>query len=187
MYCEDSEWTAVDHFVPRAMDPEQAFTWANYLAACSICNSNYKREEFPRRTDGTRLLLNPVEDDPWNYLVFSPATGRYEAVGQSDMATESIRVFGLNRASLGIGRKDAWDVLQLAIVAYGNAADRNDDEQADRYRAVVTRQPFAGVLKAIIRTAGSAVPLGLSDECLAALAAHPEIQDWPEALFAPDA
>lgn len=184
MYCEDSAWTAVDHFVPRAEDPLLAFAWSNYLAACTTCNSNYKRDAFPRRTDGTRLLIDPTRDEPPEHLVFSPGTGLYDEASESDMGAESIRVFGLNRAMLARGRRDAWHMLQLAIIAYAHSREQGDDEQALRYQAVVARQPFAGVLKALVRVVGSEGMVGVTPQCLAAIDARPEVREWPKAIFA---
>src|SRR5436853_78831 len=47
MYCEDSHGTAIEHFWPKARYPDRAFDWLNYLIACSECNSNCKRDQFP--------------------------------------------------------------------------------------------------------------------------------------------
>src|SRR5690242_1013908 len=63
MYCEDSAATDIDHFQPRRLDPLLSFVWTNYLAACSWCNSNLKRDEFPQDPNGAVLLINPVEED----------------------------------------------------------------------------------------------------------------------------
>ena len=184
MYCEDSAWTDVDHYVPKARSPRLAFTWTNYLAACSACNSNYKREEYPTGPQGDRLLIDPTKDEPLDHLVFSPITGRYEAVPDSEMAAESIRVFGLNREVLTTARRDAWHLLQLVILAYGRERDRGDVEQAERYQTIVGRQPFAGVLSALVAMAESDNVLDVTPECITAIRAHPEIRDWPEAIFA---
>ena len=58
MYCEDNEGTDIDHFWPRASFPERAFDWDNYLLACSACNTNYKRDQFPG-LGNKPLLLDP--------------------------------------------------------------------------------------------------------------------------------
>jgi uncharacterized protein (TIGR02646 family) len=183
MYCEDSAWTDVDHFRPRAKSPKLAFEWTNYLAACSGCNSNYKRSEFPVDDAGNRLLLNPIDDDPRLHLEFSPTTGLYSAVPGSNLATESIRVFGLNREILAKGRVVAWDVLQLAIVAYDQALSQGDKDQALRYRSAVLCQPFAGVLEALIKSVLAGNAIRVSAECEQAIKSRHEIHDWPHALF----
>jgi 5-methylcytosine-specific restriction endonuclease McrA len=59
MYCEDSEGTAIEHFWPKATYPERAFDWLNYLIACSQCNSNFKRDQFPLDGAGAPLLVKP--------------------------------------------------------------------------------------------------------------------------------
>ena len=55
MYCGDSEGSAVDHFEPLSEKPLLAFDWLNHLLACSKCNSDFKREHFPRDPNGTPL------------------------------------------------------------------------------------------------------------------------------------
>lgn len=183
MYCEDSSWTAIEHFVPRAMDPLLTFEWTNYLAACSECNSNHKRDEFPRADDGSPNLIEPTLDEPASHLEFSPTTGRYVAVSESLKGSESIRVFGLNRPVLAKGRRDAWHVIQLTIIAYAEARDAQDDARAARLTAIVRRQPFAGVLKALVRMAGSGDAIEVLAECEQAMECYPEIRGWPHALY----
>lgn len=48
MYCGDSQGTDIDHFEPKSQAPLRTFDWTNYLLACSYCNSNQKRDLFPR-------------------------------------------------------------------------------------------------------------------------------------------
>lgn len=38
MYCEDSAADEVEHFRPKALYPDLAFAWDNYLYACGPCN-----------------------------------------------------------------------------------------------------------------------------------------------------
>ncbi|MBW8876770.1 MAG: hypothetical protein JF614_17545 [Acidobacteria bacterium] len=101
MYCEDSEGTAIEHFWPKSVYPERAFDWLNYLIACSRCNSNFKRDQFPLDAAGAPLLVNPSEEEPLDHLSFSPSTGRFEP--RSPKGDPSIDVFGLNRTTLTKG------------------------------------------------------------------------------------
>ncbi|MBK7758736.1 MAG: hypothetical protein IPI35_20530 [Deltaproteobacteria bacterium] len=94
MYCEDSLGTDIDHFWPKADFPDRAFTWENYLLACSYCNSNLKRNQFPRDAAGQPELLDPTVDEPAEHLFFLPGNGRFLAIGPK--GHQSIAVFGLN-------------------------------------------------------------------------------------------
>jgi uncharacterized protein (TIGR02646 family) len=183
MYCEDSAATDIDHFEPLALAPKRAFTWSNYLAACSGCNSNYKRDEFPLDAQGRPLLLEPTQDDPTEHLEFSPTTGFYTPVSQSSKASESIRVFRLNRPGLATGRRAAWEMLQLGIIAYAQAADDRDFNRANRMALVVGLQPYAGVLRAILMAADRVGEDVILPEARAAILKHPELRDWPQILF----
>jgi hypothetical protein len=61
----------------------------------------------------------------------SPSTGRYVPQSDSAKGSESIRVFGLDRELLEAARSDAWVLLQAIVVAYGDATERYDQQQAD--------------------------------------------------------
>jgi uncharacterized protein (TIGR02646 family) len=178
MYCEDSAGTDIDHFCPRSVEPLLTFTWSNYLLACSACNSNFKRNEFPCNTSGEAHLIDPTAEDPAVLLTFSPSTGRYEAVPGSSKAAESLRVFGINRPMLETARRDAWQLFQVAIVAYRAAMANNDIERAIRLAGIVQRQPLAGVLRALITSSGEANLDLIHPECRSALAERPEIRGW---------
>jgi len=177
MYCEDSEGTAIEHFWPKATFPKKAFTWKNYLIACTRCNSNFKRDRFPRTFDGKPLLINPTEEDPFDFLDFSPTTGMYES--KLPKGVSSIDVFGLNRPILTKGRKDAWISLEQLLVRYGNCKRSRDHSRASAIEGVVQRSPFAGVMVALLRVATSpAATLLISADCLQTIREHPEIKRW---------
>jgi uncharacterized protein (TIGR02646 family) len=176
MYCEDSEGTAIEHFWPRAVYPLRAFDWDNYLLACSRCNSNYKRDRFPLDPAGLPLLLNPVEEEPFDHLAFSASTGRYEPL--TDKGRSSEEVYGLNRATLTRARSNAWVVLQKLIVVYARAKEEGDLAEAARIEAAVREYPFAGVLAALLHLAAGPGAALVHPASLQALRQNPEIQSW---------
>lgn len=178
MYCEDSAGTDIDHFCPRSVEPLLTFVWGNYLLACSACNSNFKRQEYPCSTTGTSELIDPTAEDPATLLTFSPSTGRYEAVPGSTKAVESLRVFGINRSILEIARRDAWHLFQVAIVAYDVAMTKHDTDRAKRYAQIVQRQPLAGVLRTLVTSIDDTNLDLISAECRNALSVRPEIRCW---------
>jgi uncharacterized protein (TIGR02646 family) len=176
MYCEDSAATDIDHFCPRAVDPLLAFVWTNYLLACSTCNSNFKRAEYPVGADGSPLLIDPTTEDPMLHLDLSPSTGRYVPQSDSAKGSESIRVFGLNRELLEAARRDAWVLLQAIVVAYGDAMERDDQQQADRYADLVRHVSHAQVWATL---AQSDADSGFVDaKCIEFMGRYPEIRDW---------
>jgi 5-methylcytosine-specific restriction endonuclease McrA len=52
MYCGDNLGTDIDHFEPISDAPLRTFDWLNHILACSFCNSNQKRDAFPRDRSG---------------------------------------------------------------------------------------------------------------------------------------
>jgi uncharacterized protein (TIGR02646 family) len=151
MYCGDSLGTDIDHFEPIREFPAGTFVWLNHLLACSYCNSNAKRDLFPRDQAGHPLLIDPTRDDPAEHLRLILRTGVYRAL--TPKGTESIRVFGLNRADLTRGREVAF-TTRAAVLSNADdllAANR-PDEAARRLRALA-EEPHASVLHEMLRAA----------------------------------
>lgn len=154
MYCEDSMGTDIDHFWPKAPYPDKAFLWENYLLACSYCNSNMKRQDFPLDPLGVPLLIDPSVDNPVDHLIFLPSTGEYGAVDSK--GTESIRIFGLNDHEyprrLPKGRKEALVSLTALLRDY----DKNLTDspvKAAEIREAIKDFPFNSILCWLVRTA----------------------------------
>jgi uncharacterized protein (TIGR02646 family) len=144
MYCESSEGVAVDHFRPRASYPERTFDWPNLLWACSNCNSNHKRDQFPLGTTGQPLLIDPTAVDPSRHLQLSPTTGRY--VGRTAEGRESVKVFGLNRASLCQGRRDAVAAAKALVVHYDQQIAAGNSKAAECIRRSFGRGAHASLV-----------------------------------------
>lgn len=177
MYCEASEGTAIEHFWPRSVYPERAFDWLNHLIACTRCNSNFKRDQFPLDSVGDPLLVNPTEEDPLDHLSFSPSTGRFES--KSLKGDPSIEVFGLNRTNLTKGRKNAWLALQLLVIGYAKHRVAGRDAEAEEIETVIREHPFAGVFAALLRiAAGPNADLLIDEDCLRVIQSRPEIGTW---------
>jgi uncharacterized protein (TIGR02646 family) len=149
MYCEDNAGTDIDHFRPKATHPDRAFSWENYLLACSHCNSNEKRQQFPLDAAGNALLVDPVIDEPTEHLVLVPETGRLVPMTERGTATE--KVFGLNRNEvLESGRRDAWAHLLKIVREIGAAHARNDRETVDREIGLARRLSFQCVVHHLV-------------------------------------
>lgn len=169
MYCEDSMGTDIDHFRPKIDFPAFSFRWVNYFLACSHCNSNAKRSEFPVSADGQRELIDPVEDNPLTHLDFSPTTGLY--VARDQRGKESIRVFALNRQVCVDGRRNAWVALEALVLRYAA-----DTARRAEILNVITRFPFQGVRVYLSSVMSSqARERILRAEVIEVLRDHPEI------------
>lgn len=177
MYCEANEGTDIDHFRPRRRYPRSAFRWSNLLLACSHCNSNAKRDQFPRDAAGRMLLIDPTRDDPREHLTLTPTTGRYEP--ESPSGDASITVFGLNRGTLVEGRRDAWGSVEAQIIRYANAADHSDTVRALDAQRILCRVPHVSVFVELLSIAQTPVATKyIAAACLDALAAYPDIATW---------
>ncbi|WP_329240514.1 hypothetical protein OG223_53700 [Streptomyces sp. NBC_01478] len=148
MYCDDSRGTDIDHFQPLAVAPLRAFVWANHLLACSHCNSNAKRDAYPLAADGSCLLVDPTAEDPAEHLFLMLHSGEYSH--HTDKGKETIRVFGLNRADLIKGRKDAF-CLACSNLRDWHALHQDGDPAAHRVAQALLDSPFVDVVYAMLR------------------------------------
>lgn len=177
MYCEDSAGTDIEHFWPKATYPQKAFTWTNYLLACSACNSNHKRNQFPVDAVGAPLLIEPTVEEPREHLSFSSRTGKF--VHRTLKGDKSIEVFGLERGILEKGRRDAWVALQSFLLAYDHACSHQDWVRALKVQRTVCGHPFASVFGWFMDAARSPAAAMLIDgHSLAVLEKYPDIPHW---------
>jgi hypothetical protein len=155
MYCDDSRGTDIDHFEPLDRAPLRAFEWPNHLLACSYCNSNAKREQYPvDRVTGACLLVDPTADDPADHLELLLSTGAYAAVANSAKGEATIEVFGLNRPELVKGRQDAFVKARSILRDWHHLCGREEHEavqEAARLAQALVDSPFADVVHAMIR------------------------------------
>lgn len=177
MYCEDNAGTDIDHHRPKATYPLSAFVWLNYLLACSRCNSNFKRDAFPLDATGQPLLIDPTAEDPYNHLTLSLSTGEF--VANTPKGEASIQAFGLSRAELTTGRKDAWITLCELLPKYAALHAAGESPEADQIAGVVRRASFSGVLFYLLKiVAGGNAATIVPADVLASLQARPEIAAW---------
>jgi uncharacterized protein (TIGR02646 family) len=127
VYCQSNEGSSIDHFKPIAEDPNDTFAWENYFWACSICNSNLKRSQYPKR-GLERLLIKPDEDSPTKTLRLVK-NGRFfeHKVSLTDTKAtikqlrndQTIEVFQLNKRQMIINeRKNAWLLIDKLCQDY---------------------------------------------------------------------
>jgi uncharacterized protein (TIGR02646 family) len=173
MYCGDSLGTDIDHFQPIAKNAARTFDWLNHLLACSHCNSNEKRDQFPLGPDGNALLIDPTRDDPDQHLRLLLSSGEYRAL--SPMGTASIEVYGLNRTDLILGRSNAFHARKLTLCgAYSQLRQGYLDEAALGLLALV-QEPFASVLHAMLRLLNSPDVLDILGEDVVAALRDPTV------------
>ena len=65
MFCSGSESSNVEHYQPKAVFPDMALTWENYLWSCIVCNAA-KSDNFPTVAD--QRLINPAAEKVWDFF-----------------------------------------------------------------------------------------------------------------------
>jgi uncharacterized protein (TIGR02646 family) len=141
MFCSGSEASDVEHYRPKAIFPEKAMTWQNYLWSCTICN-RFKGDHFPPETEPGGQILNPSEDDPWQYFFideFGNLTPVYDRrTNALDLRATSTRdILKLNR-----------DALQESRLFRLRDLKRQVSELVDQYRlGTKTKSDIATAIK----------------------------------------
>lgn len=110
-YCESritADSSDIEHIRPRSKHPQICFDYANLLVSCtkaSRCNS-HKGSQY----DENKFIspLQPDSESQFRYL----ADGSVEASGNSEAATETIRLLNLNDRNLREKRKEALRSLE---------------------------------------------------------------------------
>ena len=145
-YCErkrdKKRESDIDHYRPKTAvteDPEHpgywwlAYEWTNYLFSCKRCNQSNKKNHFPLLTGSSRVaspkddladeqpvIINPIDDDPENYLSYDwrDGGGVYVKMTGTDCQQRgkcTIDILDLNERSLMEER--ATDLSLLTLVA----------------------------------------------------------------------
>lgn len=156
MYCRDSRSRDIDHFSPVALFPGLTFRWRNYVWSCPICNTS-KSTRFPI-LNGKRLLLNPFDDNFWDFFIFDITTGevspRWRSQTQEDpRALATLEVFSaLRDEAVTEGRK----ISALRLVRSATAMSSGGDASACRDLVQEFQREEYGVAAWFTRYEGSA-------------------------------
>jgi hypothetical protein len=100
MGCSGSESAQLEHYRPKRTYPRLSLHWENMLWLCGICNQS-KGVQF----DEGRAPINPIVDHVWDHFFideFGNLCARWDVVANDldARATETIRVYGLDRQAL---------------------------------------------------------------------------------------
>lgn len=118
MYCSSNEPSQIEHFRPLSVFPERAFDYENYLWACDICNRTHKGERFPPDTEPGAQILNPLDDNVWEYFFIDTQFGRLlcridATTGERlPRSVSTCDVVGIDRENVQIKRQRRFKSLQ---------------------------------------------------------------------------
>lgn len=124
-YCEktiEDEQRHVDHYRPKSLYYELAFTWDNLVGACWACNKD-KHDHFPLDDESKRftereipLLINPYIDDPSEYIAFHEevAVPKKGLTGMKLKKAQKTIELLLKRETLENRRRVKWQLYKEA-------------------------------------------------------------------------
>lgn len=167
-YCESkmnvTSPADIEHFRPKTYSKQDensginrpgyywlAYDWKNLLAACPICNREYKRNYFPLENPEIRanmvnkdisqeipLLVNPYEDRPENHIRFHKEV----AVPVDEKGRHTIKFCGLNRKELMDVRKEKYELCRILqkTLSIINADDSQYKEVISCLESIISPQ-----------------------------------------------
>jgi len=123
MYCLDSHGTDIEHFWPKKHYPERMYQWPNLLLCCTECG-RFKGDLFPL-LEGKPLLIDPTDEEPWQFLDFDPLTGnivaRYDPHSNnwSAKGLKTVKILQLDhREALAVGYKRTFRKLSSLVIKF---------------------------------------------------------------------
>lgn len=146
----------IEHFRPKSDYLDFTFDWDNLLIACTVCNRDYKKTQFPMALDGSALLINPTRETPETHLDFQwDGKTKLATVAPKDQrGLETERCLGLNRDELRDKRSQY--VQMLALIA-----QRAPTSQLDRdllCEATKAEWEFAAFARVLATQVGISCP-----------------------------
>lgn len=116
MFCSGSEASQVEHFRPKAVFPNEAMTWTNFLWVCGICNQ-HKSDHFPPATEPGGRFIDPTIENPWDFFEFDQfgnLCARWnDALDDLDPRADTmIQLLKLDRDALQQTRQDRLEALK---------------------------------------------------------------------------
>jgi len=121
-----------------------AYEWSNLMFSCQVCNQKFKGNHFPLLDGHTRVkshddtntiadeahtLINPIEEDPEYFIDFNEEVPRPKSnlsPHEKKRATETIRIFGLDRPQLNRDRRDYLKTVQKSEFISKIPFDKNN-------------------------------------------------------------
>ncbi len=164
MFCLDSAAHEIEHFRPKALFPSALFQWSNMFFICGACNREKLAKFKCLAADGTMhmatinlilggqlsedslaVLLNPIDDNPENFLALDISGGTFRITPRVDLsnpnkqrAEETIKILALNsRDVLVKRRKTAYEDLRIWLRYVANRYQAADIGAVAEIRATL--------------------------------------------------
>ncbi|MBN2563555.1 MAG: TIGR02646 family protein [Phycisphaerae bacterium] len=151
-YCEQVAAKDIEHFYPKGEYPRKMFRWVNLLRGCKNCN-NAKRDRFPLQ-GSQPVLLNPCEDEPLNYFVWSFETG---AMGvnpdplKGQRATTTCDMFSLNQEPYREERRNKFKLVVYLLARVVNEDPVSDETKEQLHAELAPTRPWLGIIRQLLR------------------------------------
>ncbi len=149
------------------------FDLDNLLGACRDCQAG-KLADFPVE-QGEAVLVHPVNDEPLDYIRWDGVTGRALPLPSNRRASESIRVYDLDRALLPAERKSKLHRVRALLAVCARGAPVPADAINQLRDEFDKEHPCLGVVREFLL-----YPRGHQERVLlrAAIHAVPNIVEW---------
>lgn len=89
---EDNGNIEVEHFHPKSLYPEEAFSWENFLPCCRKCNGSKDAHDTK-----VEVIINPYINNPEDHLAISSGM---RVIGKDELGSKTIEVCSLKGTRL---------------------------------------------------------------------------------------
>jgi len=152
VYCEALVPKDIEHFYPKSKYPKRMFRWTNFVRGCKNCN-NAKLDRFPK-AGNRRLLIDPCSDEPLDYLVFDPTTGRAMLNPDPryhDRAKVTRDMFGLDEDTLCDERRIKLSLVTSLLARVVRENPINDATIDGLRDELLPTRPRLGIVRALFK------------------------------------
>jgi 5-methylcytosine-specific restriction endonuclease McrA len=141
LYCDHAQARTIDHCKAKTTRVDHAFAWRNFRPACSDCNHQ----------KGTRTIVDPVSEDPCEFLAYDVSTGKPATIptltGARQTKSDHTRPL-LDNQTLNEARRAKRHKV-LDVLARFNAGERGYD--AARVRAeLAATEPHRAIVRELV-------------------------------------
>ncbi len=130
-YCESKmnhiSFADIEHILPKSKRPELYVEWSNLTISCEVCNRIYKKDYYNPQDP----IINPVADDPKEYLQFFGALV-YSVPGK--------RKGELTKEILHLNRTELIEKRQETLKTFTDLVNKYASETNPVYKSILKEE-----------------------------------------------
>lgn len=139
---EDNGNIEVEHFHPKSLYPEEAFSWENFLPCCRKCNNAKDAHDTKAEP-----IINPYIHNPKDHLAISNSM---RVIGKDEIGLKTIEVCGLKGTRL----YRPYSELLVQFLQYDDDLSAALEEYSLKVTPTTKKNQLAKIMESIERLEG---------------------------------